>query len=585
MFYTKRLSILLQIRDELFRMNRSRTLKIALFIATVILLGNTVAISRDYQDSWVLEGLELSFLLFVITYAAAFFSERRTSWMVILAIIGRTIFLLIPNLKYVWFQGVYIDQHTQYALANHVYNEGYISTIGPSAYISSPLLHLFFSIFSIILDVPIVDAMKYLPVLFSPIYPLLTYIIVKKMEFSEGRTILKYALFLSAVPFSMEQYIVTGTIFGILLAFLILANLIIMFQKNDRRYWLVCTILIFALAAAHSVTSTILMVLLLAIMALQRVSYFRAKSYLRASVAFAIASISAAWLMFPAHFTLGTISRAIFFAVRGGPTPSSEFMPPILFELARADIFVAMRTFSVYYGADLFLLLLTLAGLVILLKKRKMSNDAAKFLLLFGGLAFGVILIGVLLKLGATRTLHFERFLFPIFSGIAVLYISKKTSWIRPIIFSSIILLATLELYGCQPLIPSANVLYKDLPTNVPIGYVNQVNSIYQRRVVNFAYDHLVGRIASDSMTGKQMISLAGYNFSVTYLIDYYPLDKSQPTQKYDFFIIHIPGKSGTLVEQAKIRTPSLILEAIYNSSIVYTNGESYILTNNNAKP
>lgn len=566
-------------------MNRNRTLKIALFIATVILLGNAVAISRDYQDSWVLEGLELSFLLFVVTYAAAFFSERRTSWMVILAIIGRTIFLLIPNLKYVWFQGVYIDQHTQYALANHVYNEGYISTIGPSTYISTPLLHLFFSIFSIILDVPIVDSMKYLPVLFSLIYPLLTYVIVKKMEFSEETRILKYALFLSAVPFTFEQYVVTGGLFGVLLAFLFLSSLIMIFKKNNRRYWIVCTILIFTLAATHSVTSTILTVLLFAVMALQRVSYFRPKLYLRASIVFAVASISVAWLMFSAPFALGAISRTIFVALRGGPTPSSEFVPLTFFELARVDVFAGAKTFLVYYGADLFLLLLTLVGLVILLKKRKKSNDATRFLLLFGGLALVFITIGVLLKVGATRTLGFGRLLFPIFSGITLFYTGKKGSWIRPIVFALIIILAPLELYGCQPLIPSANVLYKNLPMSVPIGYVNQVNSIYQRQTVNFVHHHIVGRIVSDSHTGNQILGLTGYNYSITYLIPYYPLDKRQPTQEYDFFIIHIPGKSGTLGEPAEIRTPSLIFEAIYNSSIVYTNGESYILTDNNVKP
>lgn len=562
-------------------MNRRHILRIALLILTVILLGNAIAISRDYQDSWILEGLEIPFILFIVTFALTFFSEERESLLIGLATLGRTVFLLIPNLKYVWFQGVAIDQYTQYGLANHVYHEGNISTFGSSAYTASPLMHLLFSIFSIILNVSVVDSMKYVPVLFAPIYPLLAYIVLKKMELSQKTTILKYALFLSLLPFTMEQYIVTGTLFGILLAFLILSSLIIMLQRNDRRYWLVCTIFIFALAAAHSLTSVILAAFLLAILALQKVSYFRLRSYLRASVTFAVASISAAWLMFPAYGTFKGILYEIFMAVPSGTTPSSEYIPSTFFELARTDVLAAVKTFVVYYGADLFLLLLTLTGLVILLKKRKQYNDTVKFLFLFGWLALIIMLIGAMMKLGPTRALHFERLLYPIFFGIAVFYISKKRSWIRPIIFSSIILLATLELYGCQPLLPSANVLYENLPPSVPIGYVNQVNSIYQRQVVNFAYNHVAGRIASDALTQNQIVGLTDYNFRATYLIDYYPLDKRQPARGYDFFIIHISGKSGILLEKAEIRTPSLILEAIYNSSIVYTNGESYILTHN----
>ena len=570
--------------SKVLKLSISRVSKLLLFITTIALICNALAISRDYQDSWVLEGLEIPFVLFVITYGVAFFCERKLSWMVILAIIGRTLFLLIPNLKYIWFQGPYNDQHTHYALANHVYNEGHISTeraFAFSFYTTTPLMHLLFSIFSIILNIPVVDSMKYLPVMFSPIYPLLTYIIVKKMEFSQGKAILKYALFISSVPFTMEQYLVTGTLFGILLAFLILSNLILMFQKSDRRYWFVCTIFIFALAASHSVTSIILAVFLLAIMSLQRVSYFRPKSYLQPSAALAVVSISGAWLMFQAGSTLQMIVRQFFVNVPSGTTGPSQHIPASFFEHIRVNTLSAIRSFSVIYGADAFFLLLTLAGLIIMLKRRKQLNSAANFLLLFGWLALLFIVIGALLKLGGPRSLHFERLLFPVFSSALVLHISKNArarTWIRPVIFLSIILLATIELYNCQPLVPSANVLYKELPPNVPIGYVNLVNSIYQRQMINFAENHISGRIAGDLLTRIQIVGLTEINFWVANLVWYYPLDKSQPERGYDYFAIHLPGKSGSLWEKPQIRTPSLILEAIYNSSIVYTNGESYIL-------
>jgi len=560
-------------------MNRSRTLKIALFIAMAILLGNVVAISRDYQDSWVLEGLELSFLLFMITYAMAFFSEKRLSWMIALAVIGRCVFLLIPNLKYVWFQGTAIDQHVHYALANHVYNEGYISALGSWAYTAAPLMQLLFSIFSIVLNVSIVDSMKYLPVLCSPIYPLLTYVIVKKLEFSQGTSVLKYALFISSIPVSMLHYIVTGSQFGVLLSFLVLFSLLALLQKNDRRYWFIFIFFIFVLAATHSVSSVLLTGFLLIIVLLQKFPYFPLQSYVRTLVALSFASISVAWLMFPANRTFRAMLRTVFINLPSGITPTgSELGFPRLFELARVDVLGGINTFLVYRGAEGFLMLVTLAGLLILLKTRKQINDTSKLLSIFCWLLLLFIPIGFLSKIGGFRVLYMVSPLFPIFSGIFILYLGKKKAWIRAIAFSSVMLLATLQLYNCQPLIPSANVISKDLPKSEPIGYVNQVNSIYQRQMINFARDHISGLIAGDSLTRIQVLSLTGYNFSITHLVPYYPLDKNQLEQKYDCFLIHLPGKSGILNEQAEIRMPSLILEAIYNSSIVYTNGESYIL-------
>jgi hypothetical protein len=57
-------------------------------------------------------------------------------------------------------------------------------------------------------------------------------------------------------------------------------------------------------------------------------------------------------------------------------------------------------------------------------------------------------------------------------------------------------------------------------------------------------------------------------------------LDESIPEKNYDYFLIHLPGRSGGFQEQAEIRTRSLILEVLSNSShnLIYTNGESFVL-------
>jgi hypothetical protein len=575
--------------DEVQKLNISRVSKLLLAVAITILIASALANSRDYQDSWVLERLEIPFVLFVVTYVIAFFSEKRTLGVLVLAIIGRIVFLILPNLKYFWFQGTAIDQQLQYALANHVVSSGHISTeiaYGAEAYTTTPLTHLSFSIFSIVLNAPVVDSMKYLPVLWSPIFPLLIFVIVQKMGLSRA---LKYALFFSSLPFTMEQYIVMGQLLGGLLLFLVLFVLVLILkngeahvQKNARRYWVICIIFIVALAADHSVSSLMLSMALLAVMILQRVPNFRPKSYLLVTGVLAIVLISLVWLMFQAGYALEQISQLIFVSVPNGTTPGSERIPAFFWEHLLRDPLSGVQSFSVLYGADAFLLLLTLISLIIMLKTKNRSNAVQSFIQLLGWWFLFLIVIGVLMNLGGPRALECERLLFPVFVGILVFWISnnpRTRKWLPATIFTLIILLAAIELYNCQPLIPSANVMYPGLPSNIPIGYVGQVTSIYQRQAIFFAENNVNGLIACPVDTSDQMIGLTGLSFSKEHLVKDYPLYKSEQERTYDYYLIHLPGKSGILYELPPDRLPTLILDRIYNSSVVYTNGESYMLS------
>jgi hypothetical protein len=570
--------------DMMLRLNKIIALRILLILATAILLANTIALSRDYQDSWILEGLGIPFAFFVVIFVLAFFFEKKASSWVVLAVLGRVVLLLVPNLKYVWFQGTAIDQFNQYFLANQVYVTGHISSAISLVYPSTPLLHLLFSIFSIVLKVQVEDSMKYLPVLFSSIYPLLTYLIVKRIRFLDG-TAIKCVLFISSFPLAMEEYLVTGSMFGTLLALLILVTIVIILEKNDRRLWIIWTILAFALVTAHSVTSTILVALLLGVVVLERIRFFHLKPRLRPSIAITFAVISLAWLLFYAGVALNAIALQLYRAAFGGPTPPSESLPPTFWGLAQTDVFAAAKTFILYFGADAVFLVVSLVGLAIVIVRRPKLDGSSKFLFLVGGLILMIIPMGVLIRVGAARDLHFARLLYPVFFGIVIFYLGRIRSWIRPILLLFLVILAIVELYGCQPLMPSASILYSDVPEGVPLGNMNQVNTIYQRQVCIFASDFVVGRIACDSETENQILGLAGYNYSQSHIIGYYPLDKTELPQEYDFFIIHIPGKGGTLGESADIRTPSQILDIVSNSTIIYTNGESFVLANSISSP
>jgi len=571
---------------------KSRILKLALIIEIIALLVAAVAMSRDYQDSWVLEGLEIPFAIFMVTYAVYMLTEKRVTWLIVFALICRSVILLIPNLKYVWFQGLY-DQHSHYRLTQDIYNEGHI----PSGrlYSDTPLMHLLFVIYSLITNAPILQTFKYFPVLAWFIYPLLIYLVIKKSGLMENSSILKYALIISSIPIKFEtSYVVMGTLCGSLLSFLILLQMIKMLRNNDRRDWLVALIYILSLVATHTYSSIMIMVALLAICLI--LLLLRSKILLKLtslSVVLTVVVVNFTWLSFKATHIFDTIIGIEILYIKrsiGFETIYKTSVPPRFFEIGFVD---ELKTILVFHGADILLIILTLIGVMVVIKK---YCDRSKPTLMFFSLY--VVSLWLFLVAGVFLFRHAEQWyerlitlsfvVSPIFSGISLFYIKKKMRNTTLIIFVIILLLmalAAIELYRCQPLIPPSTTISKDLPTDEPLVYVNIVNTAYQRYMIKHAERHIPNGVpvACDRISLYQIRGLTGYSFSHFHQY-YYPflklLDQNVTERKFDHFLIHFPGKSGALHEKAEIRTRGLISQVIYNSSVIYANGESYILTN-----
>jgi len=578
-------------------LNLPHILKIVLLTTTVVLLVNAAAISRDYQDSWTLEGIEIAFVVFVVTYAITFFSEKRSKWMVALAVIGRSVFLLIPSLKYVWFMGRSIDDHRQFAMANYVYNEGHIIpsehlgdwTDAWTYYATTPLIHLSFSILSITSSIPLLYSFKFLPILLSPIYPLLTYAIVTKLGFKGETTVLRYALFLSSLPIkSGLVYIVTGSMLGVLLTFFVLLCIVRVLRRSNQSDWLLLIIFSCALMMTHSFSSLHLALLILGIKVMQRFSFFQIRSYLNNLTVSLILLLNMAWLVFRASGTFTYMTKIMTYLVGISPQKQTYYVPERFFELTSLNIFESLKVILVYYGADGFLLLLMIIVIFVFLLKSRKKSDTLKFLWLLNVLLSLLLVFAFVSRLGAgywKRIVRYTEISYPIFFGMLIAYIDKRK--IRSAVATSLLVttlvLVPLELYACQPIIGSASTISRELPANEPVVYVGSVNSIYQREMIGFAEDYVRGSIACDGVTRNQISGLTERGFSKT-LLWFYPfsglLDESIPRKNYDYFLIHLPGKSGAFEEQAEIRTRSLILEALYDESynIVYSNSESYVL-------
>ncbi|MCW4005724.1 MAG: hypothetical protein NWF04_03895 [Candidatus Bathyarchaeota archaeon] len=569
--------------EAITTINRNLLSKLLLFVAIAYLVASAILIRRDYQDSWALEGLELPFIFFISAFLFSFLSEKKLSYLVILAVIGRLIFILVPALKYGWFPGGFIDQQMQYNLASYIASTGRISsTNAPSFtfYVNTPLLHVLFSEFSMVLNVPVQNIMQYLPLVFGCIYPPLTYVLVK-LVFPKNDSITKFVLLISAIPLSFFSYIVTGTLFGMFLAFITLYLIVSVIAKKDRRYWVLCIFFVIGLAAAHSVSSVVLAVILALIFVLQKVPFSRLNRVVALPAVLTIASISASWLMFHGISTLTEIANDVFLRLGTGSGPRAEAVPDVLFSLVRVDLLAASRTVIVREGADLFALFLACVGIAFILFKRPKLADVSRFMLVFCCLSILGVFIGLGVGLGPVRFLFFVNLSAPFFIGYAVYRLHKKWKGFMPIVFACLIALATIQVYSCDVIYPQANILYDDLPATVPIANTFTYNSAYQRAVAKFVVTYVsAGIIAADEITLNQITAVSNNTFAAEhYSSRYYPLG-DKPVQGYNFFVTHLPGKAGVFSEPAQSRSPTAIAESVQNDSVIYNNGESYVLLN-----
>ncbi|MCW4000705.1 MAG: hypothetical protein NWE93_10735 [Candidatus Bathyarchaeota archaeon] len=567
-----------------------RSLSWILFVfAIAYLIISALMMRRDYQDSWVLEGIEIPFILFLLTFCLVFFTEKKITHILCIAVASRIIFSLVPALKYMWFPGGYIDQQQQFNLASTVIWTGHIassSDISFQYYISAPLEHILFSATSIFPNIQLATVLQFLPVLLGALYPLLTYAIVRNIGLARNNTYTKFVIFVSSVPLALYSYFVTGTLLGMLLSLIILYLLVSIITKKDRRYWMLCIFFVLGLAIAHTISSVFLAVFLVVIAALQkmpvlqRIRLIKSKGVLLPA-ALSIAIIGLTWLMYNASATLNQMSIYFFSVFYGGSGPKAEAVPSVLFSLASADPLAAFTTVMVYYGAELFALLLAASGIFVIIFKKQKLTGVDHFLLIFFGLSIFGSLIGLALGLGAARFLTFANILAPFFVGYALYYFSKKLRWVLPLLVVGLLFFSTIEVYCAEPLIPQANILYPELPDDVPIANVFTYNSIYQRTLTGFLTSYAsYGIIASDLVTRNQIVGLANESYVREHMpVYYYPLG-GEPLQSYNIFVTHLPGKAGVFAEPAQFRSPSEIAKTVQGDSVVYNNGESYVLFN-----
>lgn len=570
-------------------MKSSYILQFLLIIEIFIIFSLGYSNSIDYQDEWILNGLEIPFALFMITYGLYIHSENKITRILIFVLICRSVILMIPNIKYEWFMGVAIDQHSHFRLTQDLYSTGFIPS--GRTYSGYPVMHLLFAIFSSVTQVSVLSTFKYLPILWWLLYPMLIYSIMKNLGLREN-SLLKYALAISSIPvMPLISYAVTGILLGALLTIMVVSQFGRTLIRGSRKDWIILSIYVSVLALTHLSSSITLATVMLIIYLLKKkigaLKNLKAPSLSTLSliilVNFALLSLNAVYLFKKLLHQYVIAVLSVEAAAVAQPIPSRFF---------GLDLVGKIRVILVSHAGDAILLLLSLMGILVTVKKENLYRSRLSFLVFYNLSVWSITLIQFAPGIGGIGFLRFvtlSLIVSPIFLSILIYYIRGKRAN-KPILFivilSLIMVLATIELYPYQPLIPSARVISKDLPSDEPLTYVGSVNSAYQRYMLKHAERYIqTGLIACDRVTQNQIIGLTSYNFSYNRLARYYPflrlLSDNITEKEYDYFLTHLPGKSGVFSEKAEIRTRGLILEALYNSNVLYTNGESHIL----AKP
>jgi hypothetical protein len=581
---------------------RIRYLLLIYIISIIILIFAILSNQRSYQDAWILQDIFIPAMIYILTFSvvAAMIDDVR-----ILVIICASFLIIlntIPNLKYQLFYGTY-DSAGHYGFAKNLLSLGFVPTTGvyASTYSDFPGMHIIIDSISLITSIDVNGSIKFFSSIIYGVIPLLVYLVTNRVF---NKNIRKNIIIVSSLPILMS-YIITGTTLGALLFcfFFYLLFLKNFLKENNRKYSLILTFVGLGLLFSHAVTMISCILFLYIMLILMRIIKFviKTSSYSIShrkviGILIMLSVLLISWLMFKASFVfkilIESVEKVFTGSVTKTPIPQRFFEIPLLEQL---------KILTLKYIKDAVILILSFAGLLVLLKRFKY-----KYNYLFNTFFLPLIcLLGAILLFLALQfaigfgEIEYRRFIdyallfSPFFAGIFMWHINGyfKTSfrkeWLSRLFTALIIFLgislSMIQIFPYQPLVPRANVLSKNLPENEYIAYFGMVNTIYQEKMIIFAerFSSKDVNIASDIVTRWQIMGFASVAFSSKHAWKN-PLapDFNIKNEQRWLILLHYSGRSGPLAEKVEYRTREIIdnLRSTLGN-IIYDNGESFIIS------
>jgi hypothetical protein len=387
-------------------LNRAFILKCILLIEITFLLCNAVLVSRDYQDTWILEGLEIPTTFLLVTFAIYTFVEKELSWLLIFGLIFRAALGIVPSLKYPYFQGVAIDQHMHYFLSHDIYQTGQIRSGARPYYLYSgnPLMHISFANFSMLTGLDLLTSFKIYSGIPWLLFPVITYLVLKRLA-PNNTTIHRYAIIMSSIPLSSSSaFIVVGLTFGPLILYILLYLLLRNYQSRSRYDTLLFLFFNIFLAGTHSFTAISLSLLLTGAFLIWQI-FSRRRMYPRLyTLSLSIATVivtNVAWFFFISTTRNVSIEGLFTFVLRTFGIIESPFegiIAPRFFDIE--SLFESMRIIVVFLGADIILWMAAVTGCLICYKLMTRKDVGFLLYMFYLVAAIGFMGTGFALNIG-----------------------------------------------------------------------------------------------------------------------------------------------------------------------------------------
>jgi len=558
-------------------------------LSGLILVLSASVIRREYQDSWILEGLFPQTLLFFLLFLIVAVNVRNNTNLVLLIASFLMLLSAIPSLKYIQIYGVY-DSIAHYGYTNRLISSGYVPETGFYAkqYSGTPGMHIFLATITLITGLSTTLAIKLFLAVISSMIPLTVYFVTKDAFSEDARRFILLALCFSSPAF----YYLTGTTFALPVYFIFISVFLrqTLVTQLPRRFALVPIIIGTSLIISHGVTSLFLSLLMICILFMLKIlesakkdnSTLIVSRYLCISI-FLVVSLMA-WWVFHVEYLFSNLLVGMVRSPFSGTT--TETFPSAIFELSLSERMALI--FVRFYG--LFMLLaMGFVGLIVYLtifRKQYPKKTQTLYLLMFCILgATALIAFPVFFEL---RTYTFERFvtysalLSPFFIGLSLYSLGRylrvhiKKILVRNLFFALLlfVLLAPrlLCVFVFQPLLPQNS-------ENEYIVDYRSVNTIYQKEMIRFAEGHYVNgsKIATDIVTSWQIFGLADTSFASGYSW-HNPLYEDD--LESEMILLHYAGRSGPLNEKVEYRSRAKLNEFKFKlgNNIVYDNCESFII-------
>jgi hypothetical protein len=559
------------------------------FALSALLVAQAIANVKDINDSWILEGLFPIFVLLTIIYVVvvSFSPDLRLTAFLTSAYL--VICNLIPQLKYAFVYG-FFDPLAHFQYIRELTNTGYVPSTGYYAaqYETAAGSHILVSELSIVTGLDPLIAYKFF-LAFSPfIIPLAIYLVCEKLGLPKGLS--KVTIMSTIVAFPV-LYKFTGrfAIFPMFALFSYLLPLLFCLKGNTRSLLIAIILVGIRIILSHDVTSFFLVVSMLLLLIFQSLRRLKTSPVLfERSIVFpvlALSIIGLAHLIFMSNFNMVTIvslARDSIEALFAGKSPGAIEYYSGFYGLSLAD---RVAVLLARIGRDAISIFFSILAPIAMLRIKLREDSVRKYYSSIAIPAFLALLIFFLTQLIrhsiVDRGLVYFAAFSPFFIGITIYWLVQSRGYrfrnvVLAAVMLSLIFVSLVQFYPCQPLLPK-------ISTGTESYYATDLrtaNTIYDRSVIYFIdrYDSRL-TIAADPMTIFLIYSLSKPSI-IALVTQENPIQEDIKAQliiaAFDENAHIIPSGREALIYFQGVRN------ATESNSLIYMNGKSCLLLNNN---